>query len=176
MLKYSFRFQFLAEICPVYDGWGLRVAIHVKMFLFGSIMVLFEGPICHCIWEVPVAIIKEMFFMNEALTDEYELTTRRRGESSLLTRTDLGWYTWQWWPWLTLPCLIFLRTVTQKHTMLCTQISTGTLIHSISLKCLVSWSFSSSVDWCWGETVIREKQERPGMLSSLVSSLGFDIL
>lgn len=83
-----------------------------------------------------------------------------RGKSSLLTHTDLGWYTSQWWPWLALPCLIFLHTVTQKHRKTPRiRIYTGTQIHSISLKCLGSWSFSRGGDWCWGETAIRETRE-----------------
>lgn len=66
--------------------------LHVKMFLFASLMVLFVGPICHCIGgEVPDAIIKEMFFYYEWLTDECELTTteKRALSSPVLTSDDI---------------------------------------------------------------------------------------
>lgn len=64
---------------------------------------------------VPDAIIKEMFLWMGLWQMNVSLQWQRK-ELSLLTRTDLGWYTSQWWPWLALPCLIFLRYTERHHT------------------------------------------------------------
>lgn len=77
-------------------SWRLRP---MSCAPFGSLMVLIVGLICHCIGEVPDAIIKEMFLwmgpwqMNVSLQRQ-----RNRGKSSLFTHTDPGWYTSQRWP------------------------------------------------------------------------------
>lgn len=57
------------------------VARHVKMFAFGSLMVLFVRPICHCIREVPDAIIKEMFLWMGLWQMNVSLQRQRKGLS-----------------------------------------------------------------------------------------------
>lgn len=67
------------------------------------------------------------------------------------------------------PHLSALHRKTQR-----TWICTGTQIHSISLKCLGSWSFSGGGGWCWGETVIRwTSEDSVPVVSGFLSGLWF---
>lgn len=145
------------------------------MFLFGSLMAPFVGLICHCIGGSSWCNHKRDVFMNGALTDECELTTTEEGalSSPVLTRDDIHHSDGPGSLSHFSSFCVQSHTETQKDT---TDMHWCTQIHSISLKCLGSQSFSSGGDWCWGETVIREKPERRGVLSSLVSPLAFDLL
>ena len=164
----SNEFQVSQSFCPyVCDSWGPLNCSTCEIVSLGFIKALFVGPICHCIGEVPDAIIKEMFLwiglwqMNVSLQRQ-----RNRGRSSLLTH-DIhhsdgsgslshvsSFYVQSHW------------NTDNHHTYGYTQ------IHSISLKCLGSWSFSGCSDWCWGATVIRETGEgKIPVLSGYLSGL-----
>lgn len=107
--------------------------------------------------------------MNEALTDEYEITNEEE-------RRELSPHLY--WPGMIYMTVTALALSPMSHLFAYSHTETHDAMymdkhrHTDILYILEVFS----VDWCWGETVIREKQERPGMLSSLVSSLGFDIL
>lgn len=86
----------------------------------------------------------------------------QRKELSLLTRTDLGWYPSWWWPWLALPCLIFLQYTERHHTHAYAQ---------THISILYPWSV-----WSSGLSATEETGGEVYDKSSLVSFLSFDLL
>lgn len=149
MLKKS-TFQFPSVSNCVSITASPPLALCVKIFLFGSLMVLFV--VLFCEWG----------------PDRWMWAYNRRGKSSPHPH----------WPRMIYITVMALARCPVSHLSVYsrTEICRGTQIHSISLKRLGSLSFSSGREWCWGDTVIRGKPERTGMLSSLVSSRGFDLL
>lgn len=141
--KSRLRFHRVSELSV------LEVALHVKMFLFASLMVLFVGSSCNCIWEVPDAIIKEMFLWMGPWQMNVSLQRQRKELSP--HPNDLGRYTSQRRPWPRSPMSHLPAFLHHAHGY--------AQIHSISLKCLGYWSVSSGGERCWGETAITETSE-----------------
>lgn len=70
------------------------------------------GPFVIASGEVPDAIIKEMFLWMGLWQMNVSLQRQRNREGEFSLHPE---YTSQWWLSLAFACLIFLRTITQRH-------------------------------------------------------------